>query len=163
MNKKSEILVAKSKTRYITFPIISSFCLFLSSFILFHLISSPFVSFYLILIYSYESVEKEVCKFFKSLVDDLKNSVEMLPSEENADEESLKTHTENPMKEIVKEADKAAGGRGEDEEENQNGANGRGRSVVKPSQQPVHAQVRLSSILLLPFVSCSYRRSYSLL
>ena len=94
-------------------------------------------------------MEKEVCKFFKSLVDDLKNSVEMLPSEENADEESLKTHTENPMKEIVKEADKAAGGRGEDEEENQNGANGRGKSAAKPGQQPVHAQVGLHSAIPL--------------
>lgn len=53
-------------------------------------------------------VSKEVCKFFKSLVEQLKNSSEMLPdtnSNDNADNDStttLSTDTRNPIRDIYK-------------------------------------------------------------
>lgn len=60
---------------------------------------------------SYEVVQKEVCNFFKDLVDHLKNSSELLPdkskknnddNENNESHSSLGKDTDNPLKDIDK-------------------------------------------------------------
>eukprot|EP00026_Physarum_polycephalum_P009837 Phypoly_transcript_09974.p1 GENE.Phypoly_transcript_09974~~Phypoly_transcript_09974.p1 ORF type:complete len:381 (+),score=79.61 Phypoly_transcript_09974:105-1247(+) len=120
VNKKSEILVAKSKT-------------------------------------SYEVVEKEVCKFFKNLVENLKNDSEMLP--ENSGE-TLGNLGENPLKTIEKEGrvEGEVGGEGWEEgggewreggrgEEEQNGANGSG-SVETAEKEKVELLVDLSGLMV---------------
>lgn len=82
---------------------------------------------------SYETVEKEVCKFFKNLVENLKHSSELLPDSSNNDETPEKTlgkHTENPLKDIEKEAED---GDSRSELSESTGSNGAGSSVLGKS------------------------------